>query len=171
MSVVLIGYRGSGKTSIGRKLADQLWQKFVDVDDLIVAQAGKSIRDIFEQDGEARFREIESEVVRQVVGLNDHVIALGGGSLLREENRVALRAAGHKLIYLRCDPEELARRIHTDPQTAERRPSLTALGGGVEEIRKLLGEREPIYREMMHAELEVTNLSPDEAVVRLVRLM
>lgn len=171
MSTVLIGYRGSGKSTIGRKLADQLWQKFVDVDDLIVQRAGKSIREIFEQDGEPRFRDIESEAVREVSELAEHVVALGGGSLLREENRDVLRSAGHRVLYLRCEPEELHRRIHTDPQTAATRPSLTNLGGGIDEIRKLLAEREPTYRAMMHAELDVTNLSPEEAALRLVRML
>lgn len=171
MSIVLIGYRGSGKTTVGRKLADQLWQTFVDVDDLITARAGKTIKDIFEQEGEPAFRDIESDIVREVSAQPEQVIGLGGGSLLREQNRNALRTAGHKLIYLRCDVEELHRRIHADAQTAATRPSLTNLGGGIEEIRKLLAEREPIYREMMHAELDVTHLTPEEAVVRLVRLL
>lgn len=171
MSVGLIGYRGSGKTTIGKKLADQLWQTFVDVDERIVARAGKSIKEIFEQVGEPRFREIESAVIKDVCALSEHIIALGGGSLLREENRTALRDAGMQLIYLKCDVDELHRRIHSDPATAANRPSLTHLGGGVEEIRKLLDEREPIYREMMRAELDVTHLTPDEAAVRLVRLL
>lgn len=171
MSTLLIGYRGSGKTTIGKKLADQLWQKFVDVDDLIVQRAGKSIREIFEQDGEQRFRDIESDVIREVSALSEHVIALGGGSLLREQNRQIIREAGHKVLYLRCEPEELHRRIHADPQTAATRPNLTSLGGSIDEIRKLLDEREPTYRSMMHAELEVTHLSPEEAALRLVRLL
>jgi shikimate kinase len=171
MSICLIGYRGSGKTTVGRKLADQLWQTFVDVDERLVQQAGKSIKDIFEQDGEARFRELESSVIKDVSALTEHVIALGGGSLLREENRKTLRDAGMRLIYLKCEAEELHRRIHSDPATAANRPSLTQLGGGIEEIRKLLDEREPIYREMMHAELDVTHLTPDEAALRLVRLL
>ena len=65
MSIFLIGYRGSGKTTIGRRLADQLWQKFVDVDELIVAKAGKSIKDIFEHDGEPAFRDLEEQVVKE----------------------------------------------------------------------------------------------------------
>src|SRR5438876_8390883 len=116
MSVVLIGARGSGKSTIGRKLADQLWQTFFDVDEQIVKRAGKSIRDIFAQDGEARFRQIETEVIKEAAKLSEHVIALGGGSLMREENHQILKAAGHRLIYLRCDPEELDRRIKADPK-------------------------------------------------------
>ena len=171
VSTILIGYRGSGKTTIGRRLADKLWHKFVDTDEMIVARAGMSIADIFEQQGEARFREIESEVIREACQLQEHVIALGGGALVREENRQAIKDAGHKLIYLKCEPRELFNRIKSDPATAAMRPSLTALGGGVAEIEKVLSEREPIYRAAMHSELDVTNLTPDEAVVYIVRLL
>src|SRR4051794_9271902 len=87
MSIVLIGYRGSGKTTIGRKLADRLWQTFVDTDERIVARAGKSIREIFDQHGEAHFRQIEREVVGEAAKLVDHVIALGGGAPAHAENR------------------------------------------------------------------------------------
>jgi shikimate kinase len=171
MSIVLIGYRGSGKSTIGRKLADRLWQTFVDVDDLIVSRAGKSIKEIFAQDGEPRFREIETDVVRELSRMEEGVIGLGGGTLMREENRAAFKAAGHKLVYLRCEPDELLRRVQADPQSASTRPNLTALGGGIEEIRQVLGQREPVYRESMHAELDVTNLTPDEAVVYIVKLL
>ena len=172
MSIVLIGYRGSGKTILGRKLADRLWQPFVDTDDLIVRKAGgKSIKEIFETEGEQRFRDLESEAVREVSLLQEHVIALGGGALVREENRKHIKDAGHKVVYLKCTPEVLLKHIQDDPETAATRPALTQLGGSVEEIRKLLVEREPIYRQAMTAELEVTNLTPEEAVVYIVRLL
>jgi shikimate kinase len=170
MSIVLIGYRGSGKSTIGRRLADRLWQPFVDVDDLIVKKAGKNIKQIFEQDGEAAFRELEAEAVREISKLSEHVIGLGGGTLGRESNRQAIRDAGHKIIYLKCEPAELHRRILSDPQSAATRPNLTSLGGGIEEIQKMLAEREPIYRKVMHAELDVTHLTPEDAVVYIVRL-
>jgi shikimate kinase len=171
MSVFLIGYRGSGKSTIGRLLADRLWQTFLDSDELIVKQAGKSIKEIFASEGEPGFRDRESAVVRELAMLSDHVIALGGGAVLREENRNVLRKDGHKIIYLRCEAAELHRRIHADPQTAANRPALTGLGGGIEEIERLLGEREPIYRACMTAELDVTNLSPEEATVYIARLL
>jgi shikimate kinase len=170
MSVVLIGYRGSGKSTVGKRLADRLWQTFVDTDDLIVRKAGKSIREIFEQQGEAAFRDLESTIVRDTLMLQEHVISLGGGALLREENRAALKASGHKVVYLKCAPEELYRRISEDPDTAADRPNLTA-DGGLEEVKNLLAAREPTYRAAMSAELDVTHLSPQDAVVYIVRLL
>jgi shikimate kinase len=171
MSIFLTGYRGSGKTTVGRKLADKLWLKFIDGDDLIVARAGKSIREIFAQDGEPFFRDLESQVVRELSQVNDHVIALGAGAFVREENRTAIKSDNHQVIYLRCDAQELHRRIIGDAGTSDNRPALTSLGGGLEEIQSLLSQREPIYRAAMTAELDVTHLSPDEAVVYIVRLL
>lgn len=170
MSTVLIGYRGSGKTTIGQKLADRLWQDLVDTDRLIVQRAGKSIKEIFEQKGEEYFRDLEEQVVREVARMQEKVISLGGGAVLRESNRNAIKEAGHKVIYLRCDPEELHRRIQADTSTSLMRPNLTQFTG-LEEIEKVLAQREPIYRSMMTGELDVTNLSAEDAVVYIVRML
>jgi shikimate kinase len=171
MSTILIGYRGSGKTSLGRKLADRLWQPFVDSDQEIVARAGKSIREIFEQDGESAFRDLETAVVQDLATRQEHVIALGGGAVLREQNRAAIKAGEHRVVYLHCEPAELHKRIAVDAATADNRPSLTSLGGGMEEIEKLLRDREPIYREVMDVELDVTALSVDEALARIGKMI
>jgi shikimate kinase len=171
MSIVLIGYRGSGKSTVGRKLADRLWQTFVDTDDLIVRRAGKSIKAIFEEDGEPAFRELETAVLKEALLLEDHVIALGGGAVLREENREAVRSSGHRVLYLKCDPKVLAQRIAADPNSAASRPALSPVGSSAAEVEQVLAQREPLYRSTMHAELDVTNLSPDDAVVYLVRMM
>jgi shikimate kinase len=138
---------------------------------MVTASAGKSIREIFEEDGEERFRDLESEAVKQACEMNDVVIALGGGAVLREQNRALLTSSPHKRLFLKCEPTELLRRIQADPDTAENRPDLTALGGGLAEIEQVLADREPLYRRVMTAELDVTNLSPEEAVVYLVRLL
>ncbi|HZZ41733.1 MAG TPA: shikimate kinase [Tepidisphaeraceae bacterium] len=170
MSIVLIGYRGSGKTTVGRRLADQMWLPFLDSDELIVKRAGKSIKDIFAEGGEAEFRDIESAVVQDVCAMNDHVISLGGGAILREENRQAIRSNNNRVVYLRCEAEVLYQRINADPTTTASRPNLTA-AGGVDEVKQLLVIREPLYRQAMTAELDVTNLSAQEAVQRVVRLI
>jgi shikimate kinase len=163
MSIVLIGYRGCGKTTIGRRLADRLWWPFVDTDDMVAKAAGKSIADIFEQHGEKRFRDLEADAVKEAAKLQEHVIALGGGAVLRRENVDVLRKAEH-------DPAELYKRIQADPNTASRRPRLTPTGG-LEEITTLLAEREPMYRAAMTAELDVTNQSASDAVVYISRLV
>ncbi|MDP9175006.1 MAG: shikimate kinase [Planctomycetota bacterium] len=171
MSIFLTGYRGSGKTTVGRKLADRLWQEFVDCDDLIVRKAGKSIREIFAEHGEPHFRDLEAQAVSEAARLEDHVIALGAGAMMRDENRAAIIAGHHKVIYMRCEPEELHRRISGDAGTSDNRPALTTLGGNLDEIKTLLTQREPIYRSAMTAELDVTHLTPDEAVIYIVRLL
>jgi shikimate kinase len=171
MSIVLVGYRGSGKSTIGRQLADRLRAPFVDVDDLIVAAAGKSIKNIFAEDGEPAFRDIETQAMKTVAGLSEHVIGLGGGSLGREENRRAIEDAGHRVVYLKCEPAELHRRIRSDPQSMLTRPNLTSLGGGIEEIEEMLLRREPLYRALMTAELDVTHLTPEQAVTRIIELL
>ena len=169
MSVILIGYRGSGKTTVGRLLAGRLGKKFVDADDLIVERAGQSIREIFSAGGEQAFRTLEIEVISQLAKEPDAVIALGGGAVTREENRKAL--AGHKIVYLHCAAPELYRRIRSDPATSDNRPSLTALGGGIEEIEALLRQREPIYKAVMTEAIDVTGLSVEQVVDRIASMI
>jgi len=166
MSIVLIGYRGSGKTTVGRLLCG-----FVDTDEQIIRRAGKSIKAIFADHGEITFRDFETEVVREVAALANHVIALGGGALGRTENLAAISAQKHHLIHLSCEPHELLRRIESDPATVEARPALTRLGGGIEEIQRILGEREPIWRKAMSAEVDVTRLSPPAVVEAIMKLI
>jgi shikimate kinase len=148
-----------------------LWLKFIDTDDLIVQSAGKSIREIFEQQGEEKFRQFETAAIKAALQKTDHIIALGGGAVTREVNRTLIRESGLKCIYLRCEPAVLLERIQSDPATAANRPNLTGLGGGIAEVKALLDQREPWYREVMTAELDVTNLKPEDAVVYLTRLM
>jgi shikimate kinase len=171
MSVVLTGYRGSGKTTVGRKLAERLRMKFIDCDDVVVGKAGRSIREIFAEQGEAGFRRLEAEVVGELALLEEHVIALGGGALIAEANRRALAAEGHSIVYLRCDAAELLRRIASDPATSDNRPNLTRLGGSLQEIEALIAQREPIYRAAKTHELDVTALTPEQAAAKLAEMV
>jgi shikimate kinase len=171
MSVVLIGYRASGKTTVGRLVADRLGQGFADSDELIVRRAGRPIRQIFAEKGEPAFRELESAAIREIALLDNHILAVGGGALGRPENLAALTARRHRFVYLSCRPRELLRRIEADPASATARPALSPLGGGIEEIEMILAQREPIWKSVMHAELDVSTLSLEEAAAAVARLI
>jgi shikimate kinase len=170
MNIVLIGYRGSGKTTVGRKLASQLWKTYVDTDAEVCKRlGGRTIADIWKTEGEAEFRRVECEVVEQVMRRPDQVIGLGGGTLMQERARAAVRAAADTVrIYLKCDPQTLHQRITADAQTAATRPNLTALGGGVQEITQMLAQREPVYLATADKTLDVSLLAPDDAVRHLI---
>lgn len=168
MSIVLIGYRGSGKTTLGRLLAGQLGIAFVDLDEIITQSAGRSIKDIFATEGESGFRQRESQALLDALRRDRHVISLGGGAVLAEANRQAIQASGHAVVYLRASAEELHRRINADPSTAAQRPSLTRLGGTVEEVRTLLQQREPIYQQVRTAELDVESNDLEALLQQLV---
>lgn len=171
MLVGLIGYRGSGKSTVGAALAEKLSLACIDIDRLIVERAGKSIREIFEQEGEGAFRDLETRAVREISEKQDAVIAFGGGALDREENRLAISAAGAALVYLNCEPAELLRRIAADPRTAAARPHLTPLAGSLEEIQTVLDRREPIWRSMARHELNVTRMAPADAAEMISQLL
>jgi shikimate kinase len=142
----LIGYRGSGKTTVGPVLAARLGRAFVDADVVLEADAGMSIADIFAAEGEGGFRARETATLRKLTAGSAAVIATGGGIVLRPENRDLLRSSGF-VVWLAVEPEVLWERIAADPTTAARRPNLTA-AGGVAEVRQLLAAREPLYRQL-----------------------
>ena len=170
MNIVLIGYRGTGKSTIGKMLAERLQCGFVDTDTLLVERAGKSIKQIFEEEGEASFRDREAAVVTEVAGRSNLVIAGGGGVVLRSENVAALKKNG-RLVWLRADAATLHARITADPATSANRPNLIAGGGGgVEEIEKLLAIRTPLYEAAANVTLDVTHLSPEQAADRILTL-
>ena len=157
--VFLIGYRGTGKTTVGRLLADRLGWGFVDADDRIEATAGRSIAEIFAAEGEAGFRDREAAAVAELARLDRHVVSTGGGVILRPANRELLRAAGF-VAWLTADPDTIWTRLLTDPTTAARRPNLTA-SGGADEVRTLLAAREPLYRETAAVRIPTDAPSPE----------
>jgi shikimate kinase len=170
MNIVLIGYRGCGKTTVGKMLAEQMWYDFVDVDDQVCRRFNNpSIAAIWEQHGEAEWRRVEVEVTRELMGKSGQVIGLGGGTLMQEGARQAVKGAQNTIrVYLRCEPAELLRRIEADTRSAATRPSLTGHGGGLAEIEQVLAEREPVYKEVADKEFDVTNVTPEDALAFVI---
>lgn len=166
MNVYLIGYRGTGKSTVARLLAQRLGWTAVDADEWLEARASRTIRQIFAEDGEPVFRDLEAATIRELVRLDRQVVALGGGAVLREENRSALR--GGKTVWLTATPDALWKRISLDATTGERRPNLTNTGG-VEEVRQLLAKREPLYRTSADWTLDTETRSPEEVAEAIHR--
>jgi shikimate kinase len=163
--IYLIGPRGSGKTTVGRLLAAQLGWSFVDMDDLIEAAAGNTIADIFATEGEFGFRDREAEALAQIAHRPDHVIATGGGIILRPDNRSRLCKSGH-CVWLTAPAEVLWDRIRVDAATPVRRPALTDLSP-LDEIRHVLATREPLYQSVAHQAIASGSQSP-EAIVSAI---
>jgi shikimate kinase len=140
-NVALIGFMGSGKTSVGRTLAELLRFKFVDTDELIEARARKRISEIFEQDGEAAFRRLETEVVEELAGSRGLMISTGGGLPASQANLDSLKR--HALVVcLWASPEKVYERVKSQTH----RPLLN-VPDPLARIRELLEERSPFYKQ------------------------
>lgn len=142
--IALVGMPGGGKSTVGRQLAKRLGRRFDDSDALIEKRIGCSIRAFFDSDGESRFRDVEEAIIDEATSAEGLVLATGGGAVLRERNRIALRSRCH-VIYLHSSPEELFRRLRHD--TA--RP-LLQVADPRGRLRELFEERDPLYREVSH---------------------
>lgn len=140
MNVVLIGYRGVGKSTVGRTLAVRLRRELISTDKEISKRAGRSISDIVAQHGWEYFRDLESEVCRELAVRDNLIIDTGGGAILRPQNVEALKRSG-TVFWLTASVETITSRIGGDTQ----RPSLTGTKSFVEEIREVLEERTPKY--------------------------
>ena len=158
--IALIGYRGTGKTTVARLLAARLGYDWVDADVEVEVRADKSIASIFEESGEAAFRDLEAEVIADLCQRQQTVLALGGGAILRDENRRQI-AQCQEVAWLRVSAEVIAERLASDPTTVDRRPNLTNQGG-LHEIEQLLAEREPIYRACATLEVDTECRTPAE---------
>lgn len=170
MNVILMGYRGCGKTSIGKKLASELWKDFVDVDDQVRKRFGNiTIAGIWEKWGEPAFRQAEAEATAALLERDDLVIALGGGTLTHPGARTMILQADHATrIYLSCDADILAERIAADTTTSEERPSLSGNTDPADEVKQVLAERDPVYRASADIIFDVTHCSIQEAVRHLI---
>jgi shikimate kinase len=149
---------------VARLLAEQLGWSALDADDVLETRHGRSISQIFADEGEPGFRDKEAAILAELCGLRQHVIATGGGVILRAENRQRLREAG-QVVWLTADPATIWQRLQKDAGTAERRPALTV--GGLAEIEQLLREREPLYRACAHLVVDTVARSAEEVAAAI----
>ena len=160
MKIILIGLRGAGKSTVGEILAARLGLSFLDTDVLVERVCGKTVAEIFREQGEFAFREFETTALRGIgKRREDSVVATGGGIVLRPENQVLLPKMG-KVVYLFAKPELVRERFARDP-AAQKRPSLE--GKPLEEeIEFLFLTRDPIYRDIADLVLPVKGKTPEE---------
>ena len=138
----------------------------MDTDQRIEQQAGRSIAEIFVEEGEEGFRDRETRIIRQLVVDDNQVVALGGGAVLREENRRILAAEG-RTLWLRASVEAIHQRLAGDPSTAASRPDLTSQGG-LDEIRQLLDRRTPVYQSCADQTVETDGITPQQVTDRIL---
>lgn len=162
-NIVLIGFMGSGKSSVGRVLAELLNMTFVDTDAVIEANAGCSISEIFHEQNERFFRKLERDAVKRISNNSDQVIACGGGVILDPENTRNLRRNGI-IIYLETDPEVIVERTK---DTAER--PLLDIADKELEIQKLMRKRQAKYQDAADISINTSDLSVNEVVNEVVK--
>jgi len=166
-NIFLIGYRCTGKSSVGKLLAEKLGWPFIDTDALLVSESGISIKEIVETHGWDIFRKMEHAIVSQVCILDRRVVATGGGVVLNEANVNLMRKSG-KMVWLKALPETIKSRMMRDQDTAAFRPSLTPKGR-FPEIDEMLIQREPLYRQAMDFCVETDDRNVDEIGDSIVR--
>ncbi|TYB68628.1 shikimate kinase [Nonomuraea sp. PA05] len=159
--VVLIGPPGSGKSTLGRLLAERLGLGFRDTDADVEAVAGKPVSDIFVEDGEARFRELEHEAVRRALAEHDGVLSLGGGAVLHEETQALL--AGHHVVYLQVGLADAVQRVGL----ASARPLLVL--NPRSQLKKLMEERRPVYERLAAVTVATDKREPEELADEIVK--
>lgn len=167
--ITLIGYRGSGKSSVAVPLAEKLGISWIDADDEIERVTAKSITEIFAEEGEDYFRQIEREVMQNLLTREKLIIAAGGGAILNTETRSEVQSAG-PVIWLRASVDALTQRISQDDTSTSRRPALTPLKGD-KEIQHLLSQREPVYEECATITIETDSKTVSEIVDEIMTVL
>ena len=173
-NIILVGFMASGKTSVGRALAESLsglaalrcargWT-LMDADDVIVARAGKPIHRIFSEDGEPAFRELERQVIADLCAGEQQVIASGGGAFVDPQNREAMLSGG-QVFYLSASPAEILRRVQEEDAGGPIRP-LLAVEDPEARIAELLAQRTPAYAQAHHT-IDTDALTPEGAAARI----
>ncbi len=166
MNLILCGMMGAGKTTIGIKIADLTGRRWYDTDQLIVDKHGK-ISDIFEYYGEAHFRKLETEIIKDLAQKDDLVISTGGGLVLKKENNELLQRKG-KIVFLRATLETLSKRLKVDGN----RPLLQTSTESIRDrLFKLMQERTPIYEHVADFIVDVDGKTPEDIAKEIVEII
>ena len=165
MKIVLIGYRGTGKSVVGEIVAERLRIKCITMDAKIVQKAGMSIPDIVKNHDWARFRDIESEVARELAKLDNIVIDSGGGVIERPENIEALQS-NSRIIWLKASVDTIVSRI----QGGTERPALTTEKTFTEEVAEVLKQRIPKYKSAAQHEIDTDALTPEQVAEKIIEI-
>ena len=170
MNLFLTGYRGCGKTEVGRRLAALLQREWVDMDAVLAVRLGCSIADHVARSGWSSFREAEGQLLLELCGRDGLVVSTGGGAAVDPRNAEAMRRCG-RVVWLRADPATIAGRLAADEATAGQRPALRDGTDPVGEIRTVLAERAPAYARAADVEIDTDRLSVDEICLRIAGWM
>lgn len=160
--IILTGYRATGKTLVGLMLAEHLHLDFLDMDEMLVAKAGQSIRQIVAQQGWGQFRLLERDLLAELVCRKDVVISTGGGAILHQDIWNLLRQTG-LTVWLTADINTICRRLSEDAASTNQRPTLTDSDIYVE-VAQVLAEREPLYEKGSHLTVDTSNKTAGEIV-------
>lgn len=165
--LTLVGFRGSGKTTVASALASRLGCAWQDADVVFERESGVTVAEFFASHGEPVFRDRESELLAQLLATFVGVLATGGGVVVREANRRLLAERGRPVVWLDASPDRLRERLEADSSTAARRPSLTGEDPLVE-VERLLREREPFYAEVADLRIDTSGLQPEAVADRIM---
>jgi len=166
MNIVLIGMRGSGKTTVGKILARKLGRELIEMDELIFRRAGLTIPEIVERYGWAKFRDIEGEIASEVARLDNIVNATGGGIVTIEKTAQKLKENGI-LVWLKAGVDALVKRIGEDTE----RPPLVKGRSQREDIEVTLNERKPLYQKAADLVVDTENQTPEEVAEAIMSLL
>ncbi|MHC4454171.1 MAG: shikimate kinase [Planctomycetota bacterium] len=169
MNIVIIGFRGTGKSTVGKLLANRLKMDFIDTDEYIESATGKTIKDIFEEEGEESFRKTEVETIAKLSKMKNKIIAAGGGVVLRDKNVKSLKSNGF-LILLEATPEIIHDRIRQDKKTTQQRPSLTNKKS-FDEIKHLIDKRQPLYENAANYTINTSYVSCEDIVEEIITVI
>ncbi len=168
-NIILIGYRGCGKTTVAKELSTILGNPYVDTDEIIKQQVGKTIAEIFSDKGEIQFRQYERSVITDLAQHPPKILSVGGGAILDPQNVTNLRAIG-TIFWLQATEEMLRKRMEQHQATATDRPALRG-DNPLDEIAELLVKRSPLYEKAATHIIDTTNQSPTEVAKRIIELV